>query len=137
MTGYLLDTNVVSELAQPRPSARVRDFLLAEADLHLSTITLHELSYGAERAPDPARKIMLLAWIRDIATQFAGRIHPLDAATAELSGRMRALAQSAGQTADPLDVMIAAAAVQRGLTVATRNTKHFAVFGVSLRDPWK
>jgi len=136
MSGYLLDTNVISELVRPRPSLHVRKFLEAESDLYLSAITLHELSCGAERAPDPGRKIKLLAWIKEITAQFGARIIGLDTAIAEHSGRLRALAEHVGASADPLDAMIAATAMQRGLVLATRNVKDFAPFGVQLRNPW-
>jgi toxin FitB len=136
VTAYLLDTNVLSELVRPKPSPEVRAFLQNDADLWLSVITLHELSFGAEASPSPKRKIELLAWIRDITAQFGPRIIALDTATAEHSGRLRALADASGGPSDPLDALIAATAMQRGLVVATRNTKHFKVFGVGLHNPW-
>jgi predicted nucleic acid-binding protein len=136
MTAFLLDTNVVSELVKPKPAAGVVAFMARESDLWMTVITLHELIYGAERAPDPARRVKLIAWTAEIAAHFADHILPVDRAVAETAGRLGALADAQGRPAAALDALIAAAALLRGLTIATRNTKDFEAFGVKLANPW-
>ena len=136
MEGLLLDTNVVSELIRPRPEARVVTFVRQAVDAWLSSVTLHELAYGAERSPDPARKAKLDAWIAQITAEFADRIIAVDKHIAERSGRLRALAAAQGRPVLPLDALIAATAVFGGLTVVTRNVKDFEALGVPILNPW-
>ena len=133
---FLLDTNVISELIRPRPSARVLRFLERAIDPWLSTITLHELSYGAERSPDAARRAKLLVWVDEIAVEFQDRFVAVDNEVAERSGRLRALAEAQGRPADPLDALIAASAQAKGLTVATRNVRDFEAFSIPIANPW-
>ncbi len=136
MSGVLLDTNVVSELVRPAPDARVVAFVRSQSDAWLSTVTLHELVYGAERVTDPNRRTRLLSWIDGIRAQFRHRLVPVDGGVAELAGRMRADAERQGRPADPMDVLTAACARQCGLTLATRNVRDFEALGVRLTDPW-
>jgi len=132
----LLDTNVISELARPRPEVKVVRFLRRVIDPWLSTITLHELVYGAERSRDPTQKAKLLAWINEIGIEFSGRVVIVDNEVAERSGRLRALAAAQGRPDDPLDALIAASAQMGGFTLATRNTKDFEAFGIAMVNPW-
>jgi predicted nucleic acid-binding protein len=136
MVSFLLDTKVISELVKPQPEARVVEFVVQATDPWLSSVTLHELAYGAERSPDLARKAKLNGWIAGIVAEFAGRILVVDEDIAELSGRLRALADAQGRTASVLDALIAASAQVRGLTLATRNTRDFQALGVASVNPW-
>ena len=136
MSPVLLDTNVLSELVRPRPEARVEAFVKTQTDPLISVLTIHEIVYGAERAPDPARRTKLLAWVAAIQSRFVGRIISIDAAIAEQAGRLRAAAETQGAVADPIDSLIAACAISHGAHIATRNVRHFAIFGVGLIDPW-
>jgi predicted nucleic acid-binding protein len=137
MSGALLDTNVLSELVRPKPDPRVVAFVRAAPDPYISVLSLHEIAYGAERAPDPVRRNKLTSWLAAMRKKFDGRIIALDADIAEHGGRLRAAADAAGSPADPIDALIAACALARGLAIATRNVRHFAGFGVDLIDPWK
>jgi predicted nucleic acid-binding protein len=132
----LLDTNVLSELVRPRPEARVEAFVRAQTDPLISVLTIHEITYGAERAPDAARRAKLVAWLAAIQSRFAGRIISIDAAIAEQAGRLRAAAEAQGIAADPIDSLIAACALSHSASIATRNVRDFAVFGLSVIDPW-
>jgi predicted nucleic acid-binding protein len=137
VTGTLLDTNVLSELVRPQPDERVVTFVREHGNVWLSVIVLHELTYGAERATSPVRRARLLDWISSMRTQFAARIIHLDEGIAETAGRMRACSEASGRPSGPLDAFIAASAGQRGLSLATRNTKDFETFGVELVNPWE
>ena len=136
MTRMLLDTNVLSELVRPKPNPKVQAFVRAQTDPIISALTIHELVFGAERASDPARRTKLIAWIAGIQDQFSGRIVDIDANVAEKAGRLRASAVSQGASADPIDGLIAACAVLRGASIATRNVRDFVPFGTSVIDPW-
>jgi toxin FitB len=136
LSPVLFDTNVVSELIRPRADPRVEAFVSAQADPLISAMTIHEIAYGADRAPDPARRAKLLAWVAQIQVQFADRIVSVDAEIAEQAGRLRAVADAQGAPADAVDALIAACALARGAAVATRNVRDFAAFGVNVIDPW-
>jgi toxin FitB len=132
----LFDTNVLSELVRPRPDGRIEAFVKAQPDPLISVLTIHEITYGAERAPDPRRRAKLIAWVAAIQTRFVGRIIAIDAAIAEQAGRLRAAAESQGTAADLIDSLIAACALSHGAQIATRNVRDFAAFGVGVIDPW-
>jgi len=136
MTAVLLDTNVLSELVRPKPAAQVASFVRAQSDPLLSVVTLHELTYGAERASDPVRRVKLIAWIASLRAQFAGRIVEVDADIAEQAGRLRAVAESQGRPTEAVDALIAASALSRGAAVATRDTRDFQPLGVHVINPW-
>jgi toxin FitB len=137
MTGFLIDTNVLSELVRPKPEPKVVAFIRSQPDLWLSVIILHEFAYGIERLSDPNRRAKLDAWVQGIKLQFDGRMIETDALIAEQSGKLRASVEKQGRNSDPIDALIAASALAHGLTVVTRNTKDFELFGVGVVNPWE
>jgi predicted nucleic acid-binding protein len=137
VTAFLLDTNVLSELVRPSPDHEVMKFLVVEVDLWLSVVTLHELTYCAERVRDLARRHRLAAWIETIKPRFKERLIAVDAAIAEQAARARAYAAAQGRAVDPLDALIAATAQMRSLTLATRNVREFEAFDIAVVDPWR
>jgi len=136
MPAMLIDTNVLSELVRARPEPAVLAFVQAQTDPYLSVLTLHELTYGAERAPASARRAKLIAWIDLLRAQFAGRIVPITEDIALQAGRLRAAAESQGRPTEAIDALIAASAISRGAAVATRNTRDFEPLGITVIDPW-
>lgn len=134
-TGYLLDTNLISETRKLRANAGVMAFLAAanSAGLFLSVLTMGELRKGVEakRRSDSVAAARLGAWVDDIETTFADRVLPIDAAAARLWGEL-----SARRTFPVIDALIAATAITRGLTLVSRNTRDVAATGVALVDPW-
>ncbi len=135
MSRILLDTNVLSELIRAQPEPKVVAFVRAQTDPYVSVVTLHELTYGAERAP-AARRAKLTAWIASIRARFAGRILTITEDVATEAGRLRALAEAQGRPTEAIDALIAASALSRAAAVATRNTSDFAPLGVAVIDPW-
>lgn len=135
MTGYLLDTNVISETRRSRPDTGVIAFLSAATaeGLFLSVLTLGELRKGValKRRVDPLAASDLGTWVEGIATNFADRILPIDTATALRWGELSAVG-----TPPVIDMLIAATALSRDLTLVTRNTKDFRSSGALLLDPW-
>jgi predicted nucleic acid-binding protein len=136
VTGWLLDTNVISEMAKPKPAAKVIAFLRRTSGLHISVVTLHELAYGVDRAPDATRRAKLTAWLEQLSHEFADRVIHIDTRIAQRAGRLRAASDALGRPADPLDALIAATALEQSLTLATRNVADFRDWGTEMHDPW-
>ena len=131
---YLLDTNVVSELRKPRPHGAVLAWLngVDDRNLRLSAVTLGEIQAGIEitRERDPAKAAEIEAWLDQVAETW--NVLPMDSASFRLWAKLM------HRRSDALieDAMIAATARVHGLTVATRNVKDFADFGVELVNPY-
>lgn len=135
-TGYLLDTNVVSETRKVRADRGVVAFLSAAeaAGLFLSVLSLGELRKGvaAKHRTDPNAADRLGAWVDGLETSFADRILPIDVAIARCWGEL-----SASRSLPVIDTLIAATAISHGLTLVTRNTGDVESTGVPLFDPWQ
>ena len=133
MNGFLLDTNVVSELAKRRPNAGVVQWLASDPPSSLSVLTIGELTRGALLlgARDPARSARLIEWINDLQRQFDERILTVDLPVAS-----RWATIPAQRTLPVIDSLLAATALEHGLTVATRTTADFADTGVETLNPF-
>lgn len=140
MPGFLLDTNVVSELMKRRPDPRVVAWVesIAEDLLHLSVITIGEIRKGVDLlADEDPRRAALVSWLdRDVRLRFAGRILVLDDAVAERWGQIEALARKRRLTVPTVDAQLAATALHHALTFATRNTEDVEATGVPVINPW-
>lgn len=133
--GYLLDTNVISETRKIRADPRVTGFLEAASGerLFLSVLTLGELRKGvaARRRTDAQTADRLAAWVDEIERTFTDRVLPVDAPIARIWGEL-----SADRSLSVVDTLIAATAIERGLTMVTRNTRDVAATGVTVLNPW-
>ena len=130
---YLLDTNIVSELRKPRPSGAVVAWLegIAEADLHISAVTLGEIQAGIEitRGQNAAKAAEIEAWADQLAAAY--NLLPMDATTFRLWAKlMHRQSNTVYEGA-----MIAASALVHKLTVVTRNVRDFERFHVPLFNP--
>jgi len=131
---YLLDTNVVSELRKPRPHQGVVAWINAvpAQALFLSAVTIGEIQAGINltREQDAAKAKEISAWL-DLLEESYG-ILPADAAV------FRRWAHLTHRRSDQHleDALIAATALVRGLTVATRNVDDFKGFGVQIINPF-
>jgi predicted nucleic acid-binding protein len=132
---YLLDTNIVSELRKPRPQPAVVSWLegVADADLHISAVTLGELQAGIEitREQDAAKAAEIEAWANQVAAAY--NVLAMDAAT------FRQWAKLMHRQSDTVyeDAMIAASALVHKLTVVTRNVRDFKRFNVPVLNPFR
>ena len=140
MTGFLLDTNVISETIKKRPEEKVVAWLSKRSpdELFLSAITFGELARGARKLRDATRGQRYERWIHhNLARQFAGRILPFDREAAAIWGEIMGDGDRRGWMRPAADAMIAAIARRHGLTVATRDAASFAATGAALFDPWR
>jgi toxin FitB len=137
-SGFLLDTNVISEALRPRPDARVLTWLRAnEARAWLSVVTIGEIEAGILGAPNRRRAASLRAWLDEVLIpQFTHRLLPIDVAVTRRWGERTAAARAAGTPVGAVDALIAATAVRHGLAVATRNGRDFEHLEVEVVDPW-
>lgn len=136
---FLLDTNVISEGAKPRPDAGVMDWLASidEEQLHLSIVSIAELRHGIERLDAGRRKTALDLWLTEqLPARFDSRLMPVDAEIADAWGRIVAAAQAAGRPIGAMDAFVAATAKQHQLTLVTRNIADFEATGIRLFNPW-
>jgi toxin FitB len=135
----VVDTNVVSELMRPSPSARVRDWVNAQAPDELCTtaITVAEIRCGLERLPRGRRKDSLLAAVTEVFAEFSEFIQPFDADAAVWYATIVARRDRLGLPIDGFDAQIAAICRTRGAALATRNAKDFRETGIDVIDPWQ
>ena len=139
MSGWLLDTNVISELRRPRPSARVRGFIAGQRldDLFISTVTFAEIRYGIETVADPIRRAELNDWLlHRVRPMFGQRVLEV---SEDVMFKWRLLVEDGrkvGHSFSQPDLIIAATALQHGLTVVTRDTGDYKLARVPLLNPW-
>ena len=135
---YLIDTNVFSELTRPRPDSGVVDWLrtIPNEDQHLSTLTLGEMRFGAERLAPGSRSEALKIWLdTKIIAAYGDRILPVTAAVADRWARLRA---GMDRTLPAIDSLIAATALHHDLRLVTRNERDFKRFpGLEVVNPWR
>ena len=139
MTGWLLDTNILSELRRPKPEPKVTAFL-SEASLpsiFVSTVTFAEIRFGIELAADPMQRVALMDWLTyRVRPLFENRNLPL---TEDIMLRWRLLIEAGrkrGHTFSQPDLLIAATALEHDLTVVTRDTRDYDAAGAKVFNPW-
>ena len=139
MTGFLLDTNVPSELTKPQSDLNVERWLddADDEQLFLSVVSLGEFLKGLTILPEGKRREQVQTWLDGtLRPWFAGRILPVNEAIAERWGILAGECQLKGRPLKVADGVIAATALEHDLTVVTRNVKDFAGLGVQIVDPW-
>jgi len=140
MSGFLLDTNCISEIVRLQPDPKVVRWMDAadEQQLYLSVLVLGEIRKGASILPASAKRTQLERWLEiELPVRFGGRIFGIDAAIADRWGTMAGLARAAGKALGIIDGLLAATAFQHRLTVVTHNFKDFSGLGVPVVDPWE
>jgi predicted nucleic acid-binding protein len=139
VTGWLLDTNILSELRRPKPEPKVVAFLATQPLelLFISSVTLAEIRFGIELAVEPNRRAELSAWLTHmLRPMFEQRVL---AVTEDIIFRWRLLVEEgrkAGHTFSQPDLFIAATALHHGLTLVTRDAGDYAKARVPLFNPW-
>ena len=133
---YLLDTNVLSELARARPNARVIGWFRDVPDeaLHVSVLTLGEIRAGAERLAPGERRERLRLWVEtELPAWFEDRVLPVDSQVADRWGRLLAEVR---RSVPAVDALLAATALHHRLRLVTRNVGDFELPGLHVVDPW-
>ena len=139
---YLIDTNVISAGAPARgiASPALIDWMDAHSSaLWLSAVTVTEIDDGIARLRREGatrRSADLAAWWEAVLHLYGERVLPLDTATARIAGALSDRARGQGQAPGLADLIIAATAQRHGLTILSRNLKHFTPLGVPALDPF-
>jgi predicted nucleic acid-binding protein len=140
MSGFLLDTNCISELVRPKPAPRVLGWMEStdESLLYLSVLTLGEIRKGAAALQQGKRRTHLETWLEvELQARFAGRIVPVDAAIADRWGLIAADAKLRGKELSVIDGLPTATALHHNLTVISRDTSNFTNARVHVLNPWE
>ena len=139
MTGWLLDTNVLSELRRPRPETKVVTFVAAQPLdlLYVSDVTLAEIRFGIELVSEASKRAELSDWLtHKLRPMFDQRILPV---SEDIFFKWRLLVEQGrkkGLTYSQPDLFIAATALHHGLTVGSRDAGDCDRVGVSVVSPW-
>lgn len=136
MSGFLLDTNVISELTKDAPHSRVTLFLADVENLWLSAIVLHELDFGVELLPPGRRRERIRAALSAFVSEYADRVLPVGWPEAARAAALRARAHRAGRVLDMGDALIAGTAMSHDLSIATRNVRDFDGLDIDVVNPW-
>jgi toxin FitB len=140
VTGWLLDTNVLSELRRPKPEPKVVAFVAAQPLdlLYVSAVTLAEIRFGIELIPEPTRRAELNDWLaHKVRPMFEQRILPV---SEDVMFKWRILVEDGrkvGHTFPQPDLIIGATALCYGLTVVTGDVEDFEKARVPVLNPWR
>ena len=109
-----------------------------EPQLYLSVLVLGEILKGIAKLADLAQRERLETWLEgELTPRFAGRVLGIDVATATRWGVLSGEAEARGEPAPVIDALLAATALEHGLTLVTRNTQDYQALGVRLLNPWE
>ena len=139
MTGWLLDTNILSELRRPKPERKVLAFVAAQPleSLYISTVTLAEIRFGIEVLPDVARRSELNYWLaHKVRPMFEQRVLAI---TEDIMFKWRLLVEEGrkvGHTFSQPDLIIAATGQHHGLTIVSRDTADYVKAQATVFNPW-
>jgi predicted nucleic acid-binding protein len=140
VSGWLLDTNVLSELRRPKPNAKVVAFVAAQPldRIYVSVVTFAEIRFGIELIADPSRRAELHDWLTlKVRPLFTQRTLPV---SEDVMLKWRLLVEEGRKTrytfSQP-DLIIAATALLHGLTVVTRDTGDFEKARAPVISPWQ
>lgn len=139
MTGWLLDTNILSELRRPKPERKVLAFVASQPLelLYVSAVTFAEIRFGIELVTDAGRRVELNDWLaHKVRPMFEQRVLPI---TEDIMFKWRVLVEDgrkAGYTFSQPDLIIAATALHHGLTVVSRDVSDYQKARAPIMNPW-
>jgi predicted nucleic acid-binding protein len=139
VTGWLLDTNILSELRRPKPEPKVIAFIAAQPleELHVSAVTLAEIRFGIEVLAEVTRRSELNNWLTHrVRPMFEHRVLPI---SEDVMLKWRLLVEEGrklGHTFSQPDLIIAATGQHHGLTIVSRDTSDYVKARVSVFNPW-
>ncbi|MFM7640068.1 MAG: type II toxin-antitoxin system VapC family toxin [Cyanobium sp.] len=135
--GFLIDTNVISELRRRDPEPRVLHWFEQRpaGELFMSVLSLGEIRRGVEKLEAGARQRALRTWLeQELPAFFAGRLLPIDEGVAHRWGHLKA---KVGRPLPAIDSLLAATAQEHNLILITRNLKDVAELPVAVFNPWE
>lgn len=134
----LLDTCVISELTRDAtdPCVRQRVADLDPRNVFVSTISLGEIALGVELLPEGRKRAHLERFLQHLEHAYGERILSVGPGTARTWGRVAARGRKRGRPVSTADGLIAATALEHGLSVWTRNASDFKPTGVEVVNPW-
>ena len=139
MTGWLLDTNVLSELRRPKPEAKLVQFVSSQSLglLYVSVVTFAEIRFGIELVKDVGRRMELNDWLEHkLRPMFEDRVLDINE---DIMLKWRLLVEEgrkSGHTFAQPDLIIAATGLHHGLTIVTRDTSEYEIANVPVLNPW-
>jgi toxin FitB len=128
---YLVDTNVIGDLARPRPNAGVLTWAGQVTSISLSVVTLEEIQFGLSWKPNPR----ISSWFEGFLADQC-RVLPVTDEIARRGGDLRGRLRARGRTRSQADMLIAATAAVHRLTLVTRNQGDFDDCGVTVLNPF-
>ena len=137
---WLLDTNILSELRRPKPEPKVVGFVAKQPLelLFISVVTLAEIRFGIEVLPDVTRRSELNDWLaHKVRPMFEQRVLAI---SEDIMFKWRLLVEDGrrvGHTFSQPDLIIAATALEHGLTLVSRNTNDYEKARVTVHNPWR
>ena len=140
MTGWLLDTNILSELRRPKPDRNVLAFVAAQPLelLYVSAVTFAEIRFGIDLVTDARRRAELSDWLaHKVRPMFEQRVLAI---TEDIMFKWRLLVEDgrkAGHTFSQPDLIIAATALHHGLTVVSRDASDYQKARAPVHNPWR
>lgn len=140
---YLVDTNVISAGAPGRAlhSLALVAWMDVRSDaLYLSAVTIAELTEGiakADREGSTRKAAALREWLETLLILYGRRVLALDVGVARVAGELSDRARAGGYSPGFADIAIAATAKHHGLTILTRNLRHFVPLGIAVADPFQ
>ena len=137
MSGYLLDTNVVSELTKESPNPAVIDYLNARDHLWLPAIVVKELELGVQLLPEGRRRDRLRKWLSLLLADFERRISPIGRREAEWASVLQARVHRSGGELELGDALIAGTAMANDMAIVTCNVRDFDSLNVGIVNPWE
>lgn len=129
---FLVDTNVLSELARRQPDPGVWVWASRLERMAISVITLEELEFGLAWKPRPA----VARWMERFV-ESSCEVLPITPSIARRAGRLRGYLRARGSERTPADLLIAATAQEHQLTLVTRNTRHFEDCQIAMLNPFQ
>ena len=132
MMKYLVDTNIISELAKKEPNPGIVQWASSVKQCSISAITIEELYYGLAWRPN----LRVQQWL-DVFIDNYAQVIPITNIIAQRAGFLRGQFQSRGIVRTQADMLIAASSLEYGLTLVTRNVRDFDGCGIALLDPFQ
>jgi hypothetical protein len=139
VNGWLIDTNVLSELHRPRPHVSVLRFFSTQPNhlLHVSVVTFAEIRFGIELLKDSARRMELNEWLdNDLRPRFENRVLEINEGIMLMWKLLAHEGRKTRHTFAQPDLLIAATALHHGLTIVSRDTSEFLRANVPVFNPW-